>query len=769
MMTIKLALFDGKVDEDEWRFLISGQANGAPYNGENPAHAWLKKRSWNELCMLDCLANYKGVAESFGTHMDAWKDYFEDDATQSATVPGGLNEKLNTFQKMLVLRCFRPDKMADAIQNYVTGELGGRFIEPPPFDLPLSFKTSQCTSPLIFVLSIGVDPMRDFLNFCEEMNMRKKQVSISLGQGQGPKAAAMVELAVERGEWVLLQNCHLCVSWMPELERICEEFDPEKVHKDFRLWLSSMPSKAFPVSILQNGVKMTNEPPKGLRANLKTTFYKQDDEKLNTTNKPEKYKRLFFALAFFHAVVIERKKYGALGWNIPYSFNETDLAICENQLQMYLDMYDEVPYSVLNLLTSFINYGGRVTDDKDLRTIDIILKQYYSPKSLTSGHKLSGSGIYIIPHIEDEENCKDDFDKYIDQLPIVPDPEVFGMHKNADITCAENETYKLLSAIVSLSGSSGGGDTSGRDKEVLDLAIQIEAGLTQPDEGFMEEDATKLKFPIRYEESMNTVLRQEQQKFNRLLRVMKSSLAGLKLAVQGLAVMSSDLENMSNAFYTQGVPAVWENVAYPSLKPLGAWVSELTQRCEFIVDWVDNGTPAKFWVSGFFFPQAFLTGNLQNYARKYQLPIDTISNNFLMRDDLAVDGSDVKEGPKDGCYIWGLWLEGAGWSNETHTLADSEPRRLYVELPVCHLDPVADRPYTPDSIYRCPVYKTLLRAGMLSTTGHSTNFVCWMEIPSGTETIFRPSLVSETNQAVQLADSEKWAKAGVALFCQLRF
>ena len=94
--------------------------------------------------------------------------------------------------------------------------------------------------------------------------------------------------------------------------------------------------------------------------------------------------------------------------------------------------------------------------------------------------------------------------------------------------------------------------------------------------------------------------------------------------------MSGELEDMANAFYTQGIPAAWEAVAYPSLKPLGAWVSELTQRCEFMVDWVSNGTPAKFWISGFFFPQAFLTGNLQNFARKYQLPIDTISNSYVM-------------------------------------------------------------------------------------------------------------------------------------------
>ena len=130
---------------------------------------------------------------------------------------------------------------------------------------------------------------------------------------------------------------------------------------------------------------------------------------------------------------------------------------------------------------------------------------------------------------------------------------------------------------------------------------------------------------------------------------------------------------------------------------------------------------------------------------------------------------NITERPKDGCYIWGLQLEGARYSKETHVLADSHPRELYSALPVMHLDPMQNRPYTPDKIYRCPVYKTLTRAGTLSTTGHSTNFVCWVELPSAEPTIFRDSLVSETNQAVKLADAEKWIKAGVALFCQLRF
>merc|ERR1711881_644370 len=115
----------------------------------------------------------------------------------------------------------------------------------------------------------------------------------------------MIQEGMKNGTWVVLQNCHLCTSWLPTLERFTEEvIIPKDTHKNFRLWLTSYPTPAFPVSILQNGVKMTNEPPKGLRANLNQTYYKLDDEKLNLTDKPGKYKKLLFGLSFFHALLI---------------------------------------------------------------------------------------------------------------------------------------------------------------------------------------------------------------------------------------------------------------------------------------------------------------------------------------------------------------------------------------------------------------------------------------------------------------------------------
>ena len=766
-MMVKVLQFENKIDPFEWQFLLSGQSTN-PSEVENPAPDWIIKRVWSEICALDDIAIFKGISSTFKDNLTDWKAYFEDHATHRAGIPAGFDSKLNKFQKMCVLRCLRPDKFVEAVQDYICDGIGQRFIEPPPFDLPLSFKASSVLMPLIFILSVGVDPMASFLNFAEEKGMRKKLHAISLGQGQGPKARKLIEIATERGEWVLLQNCHLCVSWMPSLEAIVEQLDPDKVHKDFRLWLSSMPSAAFPVSILQSGVKMTNEPPAGLRASLKNTFYNMTDESLNATGKPKKYKRLFFGLAFFHAVVIERKKYGALGWNIPYAFNETDLAISDSQLKMYLDQYDEVPFDVLNMLTSLINYGGRVTDDKDIRTVDIILRGYYHPNSLVDGSNFSNSGVYKCPDVDDEHPLEC-YNRYIDSLPIVPDPEVFSMHKNADITYAENDTYEMLGTVRSMQPRGSGGGGISRENQILAVAKKIEDALPAPDEGYLEEDATKLLYPITYNESMNTVLVQEEEKFNRLLRRMQSTLHGVQLAVRGLLVMSTDLEDVANSFYANAVPGVWESVAYVSLKPLSAWSDELLQRVKMITNWVEFGTPKVMWISGFFFPQAFLTGVRQNFARKYQLPIDQITYDYVMRDEFKDDGSDVTEKPEDGAYIWGLQLEGARFCKITHAVADSHPRELYSALPIMHLSPAQNRPYTMSNIYRCPVYKTLLRAGILSTTGHSTNFVCWVELPSLEPTVFRDSLVSETNAAVKLADAEKWIKAGVALFCQLRF
>jgi len=248
--------------------------------------------------------------------------------------------------------------------------------------------------PLLFVLSSGADPMDSLNRLADEMGMSKKLFAISLGQGQGPVADKIITEGVVKGNWVLLQNCHLSVSYMPKLESTVEQWDPAALHPEFRLWLTSMPSNAFPVMVLQNSVKMTMEPPGGLRANLIGSYSSFDDTFLESSSKPESFRRLLFGLCFFHAIVQERRRFGPLGWNILYEWTAQDLSITYLQVVKFLDKYEEIPYKVMLFLTGHINYAGRVTDDIDRLTLNTMLKDYVNENVLQDGYKFSPSGVY---------------------------------------------------------------------------------------------------------------------------------------------------------------------------------------------------------------------------------------------------------------------------------------------------------------------------------------------------------------------------------------
>jgi len=279
------------------------------------------------------------------------------------------------------------------------------------------------------------------------LGLTRRLESISLGQGQGPRAAKVLETAQVLGSWVLLSNCHLMESWMPQLEATVENFNPVAMSSNFRLWLTSMPTKSFPVQVLQVGVKMTNEPPAGLRANLLRSYSMFNDKLFEESSKPQIFKKLLFGFCFFHAVVQDRRKFGPIGWNVPYGFTPEDLAVCCKQLMVFVNQYDELPYKVLNFLGACINYGGRVTDDKDKKLIQALLETYICPEAVeTHEHKYSQSGLYYAPKATNIHQ----FLMYIRGLPSEPLPEAFGLHDNCNISCAQNEALRLLSGMVSM-------------------------------------------------------------------------------------------------------------------------------------------------------------------------------------------------------------------------------------------------------------------------------------------------------------------------------
>lgn len=742
----------------EYRYLLSG-ISPKVMEATLPKSTWLEPNVWAEILAMGGLENLVGIPQSFQNSLDEWQKVFDSTEPHRMTFPAPF-DNVTLLQRMCILRFLRRDKITLAMQDFITAHLGDRFIQPPPFDLKACYNDSTPATPLIFILSSGSDPNKDLDILADDMNMGSRLDRIALGQGQGKIAASLIEKALVSGNWVMLQNCHLSISWMPTLEMICEAFEPEKINPEFRLWLTSMPSESFPTSVLQNGVKITKEPPKGLRANLKNTYIKLDNDKVRKTNKPKEFQKLLFGLSFYHALVIERKKFGPLGWNIPYEFNDTDMDITAAQLELYVSSYAEIPYKVLQQLTSVVNYGGRITDDKDMRTSDILIADFFAPRILEENCKFSPSGIYysITP---DPDAPHRSYLEYIESLPMNAEPEIFGMHDNANITCAINEADSAFEIVLSLQPRVAAGGGVSREDQIIEIAKSMAVQVPQ----LFDIEQVGMLYPTDYFESMNTVLVQEGQRYNSLIHVLHVSLRELQRALKGLVVLSAELEAMGNACFDQRVPVGWTKVAYPSLKPLGPWFKDLMQRLDFLTTWIDKGVPNAYWISGFFFPQGFLTACLQNYARKYRYPIDTVSFSFVMKDEALEELSKAS----DGCYVYGLFLEGARWDKQVCSLIDPKPKELFSPMPVIHMLPQEHRTTPTGGIYRCPVYKILTRTGTLSTTGHSTNFVTWIEIPSNKEDIWRSSLVSETNAQVKFCDQDYWIKAGVACFCSLRY
>ncbi|XP_036729228.1 dynein heavy chain 6, axonemal [Balaenoptera musculus] len=784
MLCVEIMRQQGSLTDAEWNFFLRGSAGLEKERPPKPEFPWLLTAMWFACCDLEELFPvFKELTQyivlhpisirigSFETYLnppeqEAYSKIKEDDQLMTTEmVPTSHNfwrPELSSFHKLILIKCCKEEKVVFALTDFVIENLGKSFVETPPVDLPSLYQDMSYKTPLVFILSTGSDPMGAFQRFARDSGYSERVQSISLGQGQGPIAERMIKDAMKSGNWVFLQNCHLAVSWMLAMEELIKTFtDSNIVIKDtFRLFLSSMPSNTFPVTVLQNSVKVTNEPPKGLRANIRRAFTEMTPSFFEENILGRKWRQIIFGICFFHAIIQERKKFGPLGWNICYEFNDSDRECALLNLNLYCQE-GKIPWDALIYITAEITYGGRVTDTWDQRCLRTVLKRFFSPETLQEDYKYSESGIYFAPLADSLQEFKD----YIENLPLIDDPEIFGMHENANLVFQYKETNTLINTILEVQPrSSSGGEGKSNDEIVQELVASVRTRVPETLEMENASESLFVKDPQGRLNSLTTVLGQEVDRFNNLLRLIHASLDTLSKAIAGLVVMSEEMEKVYNSFLNNQVPSLWSNTAYPSLKPLGSWVKDLILRTAFVDLWLKRGQPKSFWISGFFFPQGFLTGTLQNHARKYNLPIDELSFKYNMipiyRDQATViDAAKTVQfgqelpmdmelpSPEDGVLVHGIFMDASRWDNKEMVIEDALPGQMNPMLPVVHFEPQQNYEPSP-TLYHSPLYKTGARAGTLSTTGHSTNFVVTVLLPSK-------------------RSKDYWIAKGSALLCQL--
>ena len=725
---------DNKIQKTEFDFFcFGGVVVDRSDQRPNPCPDWIDANTWDNIAELDKIPQFMGIASAFDQGPRDWKNWYMSAKPESEPLPGDWENKCsNELQRMCILRSLRPDRVLFSATSFVSQNLGQAYADPPAFDLKIIYQTSSVFTPLIFVLSPGVDPTAQVMQLSDQIGVTME--NCALGQGQEPVALGMVNRGVESGSWAFLANCHLMISWMPVLEKVIDNYVEAETppHPNFRLWLSSSPNPYFPIAVLQRGVKMTTEPPSGLRANMLKLYNTVSDEQFGRCGMAFKYKKLLFALAWFHAILLERRKFKSLGFNIPYEFNESDFAICHDLIIVFLDEYpDRTPIEAMRYLIAEANYGGRVTDGLDRRLVNVYITQFICDDAIgMEEYPLSELDAYAVPPDGDLESYKD----AIKLFPQNDHPAAFGQHPNADISSQIDDTNVLLNTIISLQPKVIKEGEATPEEKIMEQASKM-AEQVPPLFNMRE---TKMTMDARSDpDPLKTVLYQECDRYNMLLGKLHRELKDITLAVQGLVIVTPELEMTMDALLDFKVPTAWA-FAYPSLKPLASWFRDLGKRVGTFSSWIGTSMPKVFWIPAFTYPSGYNTALLQTSARKNGIPIDTLNWEFPI---LNQEPEAIAQAAKEGSYVNGLFLEGARWDIDGNCLSQPLPMELFSAMPVIHFKPVESKKKSSKGIYSCPIYLYPFRSG----SRERPSFVISADVKSG-------------NQA-----SDFWVKRGVAM------
>jgi dynein heavy chain len=686
--------------------------------------------TWAAVQSLKEIEEFGALPDDIIGSAKRWRDWVELERPEDEPMPGDW-KKLPSFAQLLLYRALRPDRMSNVLASFVAAELGREYVTSQQFDLGRSFGDASATTPVFVFLSPGVDVAAAVEGLRRRLGLGPDSpggyAAVSLGQGQEPIAMERLAAARKHGGWLLLQNIHLTIEWTNGvLEKVVDKL-AEGSHPDFRLFLSAEPppslERPLAISLLQNSVKLTNEPPQGMKANLLRAYGNFSDDIFEACSKQAELKAIIFALCYFHAALLERKKFGVgnlpastsgVGWNMNYPFkcgahtprppplprdslaavrrSTGDLLCCAQLANNYLEAAGaRVPWDDLKFLFGEIMYGGHIVEDWDRRLASAYLDCYMRDELLDSMEMLpkfssptpGQTHRQVVAHIGDA---------FPPETPLA-----FGLHPNAEIGFKLREAGTLCGAMLSLqpreAGADAGASAEERARAVLDDLLE-----RLPAEFDLEELRSRVEELTPYA----MVAIQETERMNVLLREISRSLAELDLGLRGDLTMSPPMEALMRSLAADAVPASWERKAWPSMRPLGSWTLNLVQRCTQLADWTaDMALPPVVWLSGLFNPSSFLTAVMQTTARRNDWALD---RTVVVTEVTKKQPEDIQQPSRDGCYVSGLTLEGARWTDAG--LEESKPKELFCPMPVMLIRAVPAEKAELKDVYSCPVYST---------------------------------------------------------------
>ncbi|XP_074643936.1 cytoplasmic dynein 1 heavy chain 1-like isoform X2 [Tubulanus polymorphus] len=588
----------------------------------------------------------------------------------------------DAMHRLVVIQAFRPDRLLAMTHIFVECVLGKTFMQQAEQEMNLTMiieNEVKASTPILMCSVPGYDASSRVDDMAADAN--KQISSIAIGSAEGFNLAdKTINSAAKSGRWVMLKNVHLAPQWLVQLEKKLHSLTP---HPQFRLFLTMEINPKLPVNLLRAGRVFVFEPPPGVRANLLRTFSTIPATRM--CKAPNERARLYFLLAWFHAITQERLRYAPLGWSKKYEFNESDLRCACDTIDVWIDSVamgrtnlapEKVPWDALKTLLSQCIYGGKIDNEFDQRLLTAFLQKLFTIKTFDSDFVLVGGSNVKKSIVMPDGIRRDQFVQWAEHLMDQQTPAWLGLPNNAEKVLLTNQGGEIIGKILKmqlledddeLAYSPGegkkqrsGSTSDGRPAWMRTLHSSVHNWLKLVPKSLhtMKRTMENIKDPLFrfFEREVNAGAK--------LLQSVRQDLNDVMMVCMGEKKPTNHHRSMMADLAKGIIPQSWRSYEVPSGLTVIQWITDFSERIkqlQNVSQASQSGTQAlkdlHVWLGGLYIPEAYITATRQYVAQANHWSLEELYLDVHVSDGNNVNLDDCSFG------ITGLKLQGATCKN----------------------------------------------------------------------------------------------------------
>ena len=775
---------DKSLTQDHLTFIIRG---GHSVTGREYQSTIQKPKEWiPDSVWLSCAYLSENFYE-FGTLIESlskresWKIWWEKEAPELEPLPDF--NHMDSFHKLMMYRALREDRLMTALQVFVTDILGESCYQQRNVlsDLDELCNFGNCSTPLLCIFKSGFDPTTLIVNLAKKKHVTVDTVTLT--KSHKSTIATLVSKGTLNGSWVVLQNAHLALDLLGDIEF---EILKQDVSAEFRIWLTTEPVEAFPIGFLRLSLKAVVQPPSGIRNSMYMLASESISDEILGSSDSQKWYKTFYTVCYTFCIIRERHKFGGIGFSVPYEFDiidwSTSVAYMRDNVVDHEGKEDEVSSALLFIIGEIV-FGGKVKNDWDRRVIDACIEVF-----LSYDHEKQSDFLPVLQL--PESNSINSFVDLVLRMPSVDSADRFGLSLGAEIAMKTDQARQFLEILAALPAlqsdvvplPSPGPPVQKKEDYLLttinELLCKLDSirnllkGNTAPEQTkpekqvgrsrrlsveTMPNNANRAKVQISIGSQQSVVsqpllsfLHQEATLIQNVILSVQGSLKELLSCLSTHSKILSETQTQAlSCLYDSAVPITWNIHSWPA-PSLASWFNILLQRHDQLDKWITSGKLKSYWLGGFCHPLGFVFSLKMEVSKKRGWSLEQVR---LVTEISAKENESYSH---DGVIIHGNFIEGANWSYREGRLADNTKKDLVTDFPKILLYFNAPAPAAQDSslpnvqyklqpwesrkegYYFCPVYASKKRS--------SSTFLWAMPL--------------RTEEA-----SMKWILRGVAVMC----